>query len=752
MSALFTNNASTRIPIDLPAGQTTIILTSGAGALFPSPSPPDYFMVTIEDRRTSQIEICRCTARNGDVLTVVRAQEGTTTQAFFLGATVSNRLTAGTILNFAGTPEAPEDGKIYGRQDSAWVETITKEDYDAQLAEQAVIDAGQDNSIYNNNIAITGLEGDITRIDGVNAEQGASIGAIETDITNLEGEIVRIDDYNAAQDTAINANTSKNTTQDTRLDAVESKNTAQDGRLDAVEAKNTSQDTAISSKIGEAPNDGKQYARQSLAWAEVVGTGGGGSALVPTQDTPPATPLDGQLWWESDSGQMFIWYDDGTSAQWVQVTGGGGGSSGGGSALVPIQDAPPDAPDPGQLWWESDTGDLYLWFDDGNTQQWVQVNGGGAYALAHTDDVPPVAPVDGQLWWRSSNGHMYVYYDDGSSAQWVDTNVPITPVKTAQVRNRICNPAMQISQENGDTGSAASAGAVYYVADQWYGNWSVTGAALQVTRSSTTLSPNGNSLFSTGVTTAKASLAASEYFLVSTTIEGANVKDFKWGTTGALPVVLRFWVWAQTPGLYSVRIANNDTSRSYVAPFTVTTGSAWQQVVIPIPGDTTGTWTKDNSVGIYIHFARAVGTTFVGVAGWQAGNFYAVPGQVNGAAVASNAMNFADVGLYLDPEGTGLAPPFETPDYADELARCQRYFSYVMVSVQAPAIGDMIAPWYTAVPMRTTPTLSVSAAGSASGASMVGDLVETDRSGRSQLRTTVATGYVIGRQYKLSAR
>jgi hypothetical protein len=36
-------------------------------------------------------------------------------------------------------------------------------------------------------------------------------------------------------------------------------------------------------------------------------------------------------------------------------------------------DAAPSNPVPGQLWWESDTGALFVWFDDGNSQQWVQV-------------------------------------------------------------------------------------------------------------------------------------------------------------------------------------------------------------------------------------------------------------------------------------------------------------------------------------------------------------------------------------------
>ena len=94
---LFTNNGTSRLYAAIDAVTTSIRVQTGDGAKFPSPSGSDYCTVTLEDRRTNQIEICKCTARNGDILNVQRAQEGTTAQAFALGATVSNRLTAGTM-------------------------------------------------------------------------------------------------------------------------------------------------------------------------------------------------------------------------------------------------------------------------------------------------------------------------------------------------------------------------------------------------------------------------------------------------------------------------------------------------------------------------------------------------------------------------------------------------------------------------------------------------------------------------------
>ena len=47
-----------------------------------------------------------------------------------------------------------------------------------------------------------------------------------------------------------------------------------------------------------------------------TGGGGGGGASVSISDTPPAAST-GDLWWESDTGRLKIYYQDTDSAQWV---------------------------------------------------------------------------------------------------------------------------------------------------------------------------------------------------------------------------------------------------------------------------------------------------------------------------------------------------------------------------------------------------------------------------------------------------
>jgi hypothetical protein len=99
---------------------------------------------------------------------------------------------------------------------------------------------------------------------------------------------------------------------------------------------------------------------------------GGSNSSVKISDNPPASPAVGQLWWESDTGKLYIRYDDGTSTQWVLANPI--------SMVAAISDAPPASPAGGTLWWESDTGKLYIRYNDGSSTQWVLANpiGSGA--------------------------------------------------------------------------------------------------------------------------------------------------------------------------------------------------------------------------------------------------------------------------------------------------------------------------------------------------------------------------------------
>ena len=150
--------------------------------------------------------------------------------------------------------------------------------------------------------------------------------------------------------------------------------------------------------------------------------------VVSISTAAPAGSNHGDLWWDSDEGELNIYYDDGNSSQWVLANSGissgpqGGGGSGTG-ANVTISSSPPSNPNDGDLWWDEDIGELFIYYDDASgipSAQWVEASSGSN--TVNISDTAPPSPNNGDLWWESDTGTLKIYYQDADGAQWVDSN------------------------------------------------------------------------------------------------------------------------------------------------------------------------------------------------------------------------------------------------------------------------------------------------------------------------------------------
>lgn len=93
---LFANNANATLAGGINPASITANLAAGTGSLFPAPSGGNYFVATLTDAQTGLInEIVHVTNVTGDVVTLVRAQEGTTAQSWLAGDLFANLWTAG---------------------------------------------------------------------------------------------------------------------------------------------------------------------------------------------------------------------------------------------------------------------------------------------------------------------------------------------------------------------------------------------------------------------------------------------------------------------------------------------------------------------------------------------------------------------------------------------------------------------------------------------------------------------------------
>lgn len=57
------------------------------------------------------------------------------------------------------------------------------------------------------------------------------------------------------------------------------------------------------------------------------GGGGGGTGSYTASSNPPASPVEGDRWYDIDLGIEFTYVNDGNSSQWVETSTGGGASS-----------------------------------------------------------------------------------------------------------------------------------------------------------------------------------------------------------------------------------------------------------------------------------------------------------------------------------------------------------------------------------------------------------------------------------------
>jgi hypothetical protein len=307
----------------------------------------------------------------------------------------------------------------------------------------------------------------------------------------------------------------------------------------------------------------------------------------------------------------------------------------------------------------------------------------------------PSSPTNGQAFYPPE-GPVWIY--DSTVGVWKRN------AGTASLMNKIINPSMQISQENGDTISAASAFLGYYPADQWAG---VCSLATGTARSYRSFAPLINSNYVCIDTTVGATLTALHYAANRQSIEGVRIADLGWGTANAGQVILQATVQSTAGGVFTLRIGNAPLppTRSYLKEFTLAAG-VWTEIVAVIPGDTAGTWVTNTNLGMIIDFTAGAGSNYrASGVGWQAGNLYAGPNQSNLLAGAGNALFVAKVGLYADPNMTGVAPEFQVPNYEDDLQDCLRYWykAFRMDGVVNTTTAPIV--WMSHyVPMRATPT------------------------------------------------
>jgi hypothetical protein len=112
-------------------------------------------------------------------------------------------------------------------------------------------------------------------------------------------------------------------------------------------------------------------------------------------DTAPSSPANGDLWFNSASLNLYAYYADGDSSQWLQV---GTDAEEAQQLSATSSDTAPTSPNAGDMWFDTSELNLYIYYNDGNTSQWVQMNSENTDGISDVSDLTDTTNLlfDGQ--------------------------------------------------------------------------------------------------------------------------------------------------------------------------------------------------------------------------------------------------------------------------------------------------------------------------------------------------------------------
>ena len=361
---------------------------------------------------------------------------------------------------------------------------------------------------------------------------------------------------------------------------------------------------------------------------------------------------------------------------------------------------------------------------DGST---IAINSGvisAAGASITVSDTAPASPAAGALWWDSVGGQLYLWFTDANSSQWVIANNamvgPAGPQGPVVNDNKLINGDMRIDQRGVASGGGGTA--VGYMCDRWQflaslatkGGW---GTGVNFSAFPYQLGFTSNSAYT---------LLAGDYFTFMQAIEADMISDFMWGTASARPVTLSFQVQSSLTGTFGGAIRNYASNRSYPFSYSIPVANVWTPVSITIPGDTGGTWVLHGNVGAaQLCFGFGCGSSLTAPAGaWVGSGAVSANGCVS--ILGTNGANFFVTGVKL--ETGSVATPYNRQSLAKSMADCQRYYqrytsptagNIAFVALALGALQTFAIPAMRAAPTCTFIGTWTYGAGS-SGAGIVG--------------------------------
>ena len=427
------------------------------------------------------------------------------------------------------------------------------------------------------------------------------------------------------------------------------------------------------------------------------------ASQVTIASNPPSNAVAGSMWWDSDNGMLYVRYNDGDSSQWVQAT------------AMPVVDTTAFVLKAG----DTMTGDLkisksipILTLDDtGGVVSDLRFyrNGGRRWFLRMAGDTETGSNVGSSL-------QVVGYADDGvtviagapalmfsrSDSRIDVAGDPIRPLNIAPKQyvdaragdamaysGMQINGSMDVSQELG-TNTVVVTNSSRYALDGFGAAFLGTGS-VSVGQTAITSLAGFPFCVQMNCGVANTMPGGSDGAWLYQTFEGYRWQRMAYGTAGARPVTIGFWVFPQIAGTMAVSVRGANL-RSYVVDVTVTANS-WQYKTVTVPGCTDGTWNNLNGASATVSFCfGAVGTRRGAAANtWLTTDSVASPATTNFFSAPAIIYLTGVVVLPGAQAPTAAQSPLLMRPYDQELVTCHRYYDMGITSLDAHPPGGSVA-------------------------------------------------------------
>ena len=214
--------------------------------------------------------------------------------------------------------------------------------------------------------------------------------------------------------------------------------------------------------------------------------------------------------------------------------------------------------------------------------------------------------------------------------------------------------------------------------------------------------------------------AAADFVQIDYRFEAQDIAKSGWNYTSSSSfVTLSFWIKSSVSKDFQIVVRTQDgTSQSFQFETPTLSADTWTKVTKTIPGNSNLTFDNNTDIGLLLFWFPYIGTEYTDAGNtldaWQTSSS-STYGVVDGTSwYTTNDATFEITGVQLETGST--ATDFEHRSFGEDLTLCQRYCyvltggdnDYTGFSGYSTSVSAAMFPVFFAVPMRASPSFSLS--------------------------------------------